>query len=209
MEEKLIIASDLDGVVFDLVNFYKRYCKDFFNKDEVNSSGYSPMEIYEVSRIQEILFGLFYGNKYAKSAEIITGMDELLQRYTQIGDEIHCVTSRKFSTMNNALGRYSRKAIFEYMRKIGVAFDSYNFCGELNGAKEKYIACKTKGVDVIFEDLPSNALYIASNNIYVALKDAPYNKDVKHEYIRTCYNNMDFYEFTEEIRYNKNKEKTR
>lgn len=203
----IVIGCDYDGTLTDLHKFYLVYGKKCFKKEVVNSSVYGLRGMFEVSKKEEIIFGLKYFISYCKDLSIRNNASMVLLNEQKEGAKIHAITARKYVTKNNIFGKYIRKLAVKYAKENNINFDSYEFCSEENTLVEKLAACKKLSVDIMIDDLPEVALYLAKNNIKVALIDTPYNKKVKHKNIFRCNNFLEVQKVIEDIKKSKNKEK--
>lgn len=187
MKKNLVIGCDYDGTLTDLYGFYKTYGEKLYKKNVVDNSKYGLMGMFGISKKNEILFGLKYFLKYCKNEDIKKGARELFKSEKLSGTKVHAITARKYATNYGFFGKYMRKFATNYAVKNDIDFDSFEFCSEKYALRDKYIACQKLGVDIMIDDLPEVALYLAKKNILVALMDAPYNKKIKHKNIFRCY----------------------
>lgn len=72
----------------------------------------------------------------------------------------------------------------KWLKKCGFEFGKIIYCSETNTGKEKYEVCIKNKVDVMIDDRPEVALYLAEHHIKVLLFDAPYNQNLEHENVR-------------------------
>lgn len=196
---KLVIGVDADGVLTNMSEFNIRDGKKFFKKEPVNLNGYSPCEIFDVTKEEEFKFGLKYFLKYIKNEPARENASIIINKLKDEGCILHEITARKFTTMNNAFGEYNRKVFKKWLRKNNMEFDSIQFCSESNTPVEKLISCSKLLVDVMIEDKPDVALYLANNGVKVLLFDALYNQGLRHENIIRIYNWNQVYEECKKI----------
>ena len=192
---KLIIGVDADGVLTDMSAWNIREGKKFFKKDPVNPNGYSPRDIFGVSKKEEFVFGFFNLDNYCSKEPPRDGAREVLNNLKNEGHELHEITARKFATYNNALGSHYRKLFKNWLNKhIPGVFKSIQYCSETDSPTDKLIACSKLGVNVMIEDKPEVALHLANNDIKVLLVDAPYNQDLEHQNMIRVHNWHEIYE---------------
>lgn len=178
---KLIIGVDADGVLTDMSAWNIREGKKFFKKEPVNLNGYSPCDIFDISKKEEFFFGLFNLDNYCSKEPPRYGAVEILNILKNEGHQFHEITARKFTTFNNVLGSHYRKLFETWLNKYfpGI-FKSIEYCSETDSPTDKLIACSKLGVNVMVEDKPEVAIHLANNNIKVLLVDAPYNQGLEH-----------------------------
>jgi 1-acyl-sn-glycerol-3-phosphate acyltransferase len=185
---KLIIGTDADGVLTNLHEFNYVNGKKFFKREAVKYDAYSSKEMFGVSELDDIKFGIGYLGKYCKEASPRPELVNIMNLLYNEGHEVHCITARKFTTFRNMIGKYYRKLFENWCQIFSRKFDSIQYCSEKDSPNDKYIACHKLDVDVMIEDKPDVALYLAEHGIKVILMDAPYNKDCKHENITRVFN---------------------
>lgn len=205
----LVIGCDYDGVLSDMIGYYSKVGKKFFKKDIVNKDAYSLRLLFDVSKKDEMRFGFKYFFDYSKNADLMNGVDKVLISNKKKGDTLHAITARKFVTSDDYVGNKSKALVRDYAMSHGIEFDSFEFCSEEFSPRDKYLACSKLHVDVMYEDMSENAMYLAQRGICVALIDAPYNKGIKHKNIRRCKNFDEVSKYTEEIRSQKNSSNTK
>ncbi len=190
----LIIGVDADGVLTDMNAFYIESGTKFFKRKPTHPEAYSIKEMFDCSSFMELLFGLFYFQKYCKKYVARENATMVIQKLNQEGHLLHEITARKFVTDRHILGSYSRNMFETWTNKQEMNFESYQYCSEEFSPRDKWIACHKLSVDVMIEDKPEVALNLADHGIQVLLFDAPYNKDVKHENITRVSNWQEVYE---------------
>lgn len=202
----VVIGVDADGVMTDMMAFNLRDGQKFFKKPPVNPNGYSPTEIFGVTKDDEFKFGLKYFLKYIKKEPARTNCSKILNKLEGEGDELHSITARKFVTIDNLFGEYNRKTFKKWLSKNNIRFKSIQFCSEHNTPIEKMIACSKLSVDVMIEDKPEVAMYLAENGVKVLLFDNPYNQGLEHENMIRVKNWDEIYDQINIIRELKSKE---
>lgn len=186
--KKLIIGCDADGVLTDMLKFNIENGRKFFKREPINPSGYDLKEIFGCSKFEEILFGLIYFPKYCKKYKERENCKLIIEKYSRNGHKWYEITARKFATDNNILGKYSRNAFENWTKERNMNFQDYIYCSEKNSPLDKLIACNKLSVDVMIEDKPDVALFLAENGIKVLLFSTPYNENINHENITRVNN---------------------
>ncbi len=179
----MVIGIDADGVLTDMSGFNYKYGEIFWGHKPVNPAAYTTGEIFGVSHRQEILFGLKYFNEYCCKLQPREQACEINQRLNIDGHILYVITARKYSTMKNPLGRLSRSLFKGWINKNNLHFEDILFCSEINTPEEKLDFCKQISAQIMIDDNPDVALFLAERGVTVLLFDAPYNKDVKHKNI--------------------------
>ena len=197
---QLIIGVDADGVLNNMSKFHIKYGTKFFKREPVQPEAYSVREMFACSPFMEVLYGLFYFKKYCKEYEPREEASSVIQELNQEGHELHEITARKFVTLRNFLGKYSRNMFKTWTEKYNMDFKSYQYCSEKWSPRDKWIACHKLSVDVMIDDKPDVALYLANHGIKVLLFDAPYNQDVKHENITRVFNWVEVHDQIQDLR---------
>ena len=187
------IAIDTDGVLTDMSGYFMEIGKKLLNREPTNLFAYNIEEMYSVSKSEKIRYGLYLFVNYCKNCPPRSGTARVLKQLHKDGHELHEVTARKFVTMKNPVGSYSRKMLMDWYKKHELEFDSIVFCSEKNTSIEKSKACKDLGIGVMVEDRPEIASCLSQNGINVLLFDAPYNQELHGEKIIRCYTWDDVY----------------
>lgn len=183
----MVIATDADGVLTDMSGFNYIYGEKFFGHKPVDLSGYTTAEIFGENKIREFLFGLRYFYDYCCRLEPRENASEVCRKLCSQGHSLYVITARKFSAMNNPPGSLSRNLFRKWTEKNGLIFGDIFFCSEKNTPLWKLEYCRQISADIMIDDKPDIALYLAENGVKVLLFDAPYNKTVEHENItRVC-----------------------
>lgn len=187
----LIIGCDIDGTVVNMSDFNIREGKKFFKKEPVNPNAYGPKEMYGVSNVKEIQFGLACFNKYCMSEPPMENSVRVNNISVSSGDEWHAITARKFTTFRNFFGFLYRKMFEKWSNSNGFKFKTIQYCSEKFSPRDKLLACKKLNADVMIDDKPDVALYLAEYGIKVLLVDNPYNQGVNHNNIIRVKNWID------------------
>ncbi|MBS6196029.1 MAG: hypothetical protein KH828_10675 [Clostridiales bacterium] len=177
------IGVDADGVLTDLAKFQYECGEKFFRRKPSCPSGYSISEVFQSTKAGEFLFGLRYFIPYCKTWPPRENAAKIIRKLNADGNTLTEITARKFVMMKNPIGRYSRKMFETWLQKYGFGFEKIIYCAERNTGKEKYMACVENGIEVMIDDRPEVALYLAERQIKVLLFDAPYNQNLEHRNI--------------------------
>ena len=188
------IGIDADGVLTDMSAFYFEYGERFFKRKPSDTAGYSISEIFGCSEKQEFKFGLKYFIKYCKDCPPRANCTQIIQQLNADGHNLYEITPRKFVTMNNPLGWYSRSLFESWLKRYGMNFNEIFYCSESNSPSDKLNGCKRFGINVMIDDRPNVALFLAEAGIKVLLFDAGYNQEVEHENILRITNWIDIYQ---------------
>lgn len=183
---KFIVGCDADGILTDLSTHNLREGKKVFKRNPINVDGYSLEEQFDISNISKPIL-------YAKAFKIYAtycqkeppreNVSETINDLIEEDFEFNSITSRKFATSKGVLGNLARKWFKDWLKKYNINFSSLQFCDEVRSPQDKLLACFKLNVDVMIEDKPDNALFLAQNGIKVIMIDAPYNLKVIHENI--------------------------
>jgi uncharacterized HAD superfamily protein len=195
----MVIGTDADGVLTDMSGFNYKYGEKFFGHKPSDPAGYTTAEIFGESRTREFLFGLRYFYDYCHRLEPRENAAAVCEKLRSQGHSIYVITARKFSTMKNPLGSLSRKMFRKWTEKRGLLFGNIFFCSEKNTPFHKLDYCRQIAADVMIDDKPDIALYLAENGMKVLLFDAPYNKNVQHENITRVYSWDEIYRFVNSV----------
>lgn len=185
--ERFVVGVDADGVLTDMAAFNMLEGRRFYKREPIHLDGYSAREIYEGTKAQEIIFGLKVLDKYCTDSPLRPGARRALCFMNNEGAELHEITARKFVTERNPIGAHYRRLFEDWLKKYQLPFKSIQYCSESFSPRDKYIACSKLDVDVMIEDKPEVALYLAEQGIPVLLFNAPYNKTVNHPNITRVY----------------------
>ncbi len=191
----MVIATDADGVLTDMSEFNYTYGESFFGHKPLNPSGYTTAEIFGESKLREFLFGLRHFYDYCYRLEPRENASEVCRELCTKGHNMYVITARKFSTMKNPLGSLSRNLFRKWSNKNGLKFKKIFFCSEKNTPPQKLEYCRQISADIMIDDKPDIALYLAENGVRVLLFDAPYNKSAKHKNITRVYNWNEIYSY--------------
>lgn len=193
----MVIGTDADGVLTDMSGFNYTYGEKFFGHEPAAPDGYTTAEIFGESKLREVLFGIRYFYEYCYKIEPRQNSSAVCRRLCSQGHSIYAITARKFSTMKNPLGSLSRRMFRKWVEKNGLMLDDIFFCSEKNTTSEKLKYCRAVNADIMIDDKPDIALYLAENGIKVLLFDAPYNKSVEHQNITRVHSWDEIYNYVD------------
>ena len=191
----MIIATDADGVLTDMSGFNYIYGEKFFGHKPVDFSGYTTAEIFGESKVREFLYGMRYFYDYCCRLEPRENASAVCEKLCSRGHNVYVITARKFSPMKNPLGSLSRNLFRKWTEKNGLMFGDIFFCSENNTPPQKLEYCRQISADVMIDDKPDIALYLAENGVKVLLFDAPYNKETEHKNITRVRSWDEIYSF--------------
>ncbi len=200
---KFVVGVDADGVLTDMTKFNIEEGRKFFKREPVKPDAYSPEEMFGINKFQKILFGLKVLDKYCKKTPLRDGAKEVLKALKSEGVQLHEITARMFTTDKGVLGLHYRRLFQDYLKNNGLDFDSIQYCSEDFSPRDKYMACLKLDVDVMIEDKPEVALYLAEQGVKVLLFRAPYNTEVSHENIIPVESWKECYEYIQMLKNNK------
>ena len=172
------IGIDADGVLTDMTAFNIEFGKRFFKRLPEDPTGYSVEDIFGCTSEDEFRFGLRYYTTYCKKWPPRADCPHIIQKLNSDGHELYEITARKFATMKNPLGWYVRKMFKKWLKEHKLEFKDVFFCSESNSPRDKLEGCRLYSVDVMIDDKPEVAYFLAEQGIPVLLFDAPYNQGV-------------------------------
>jgi len=189
----MIIGVDCDGVLTDMSAYIYEYGEKYFKRKPSNLDGYSTSEIFNCSAKDEFRFGLRYFFTYCKKWPPRSGAAETISKLNNDGHKLYEITARKFVTMHNPLGWYSRFLYEQWLKKYCFSFKDIFYCSESNAPDDKLIGCSKYSVNIMIDDKPEVALHLANNGIKVLLYDTRYNQNVVNKNIIRVYDWNDIY----------------
>ena len=181
----MVIALDLDEVLFPLLRHYVQYINDKYslNLKESDFSTYDLWDFYGVSKEQ----GVIDFHEYTKTSEFekikpLEGAVEGISQLKSLSDLI-VVTSR-----HEKLRKITEENLDKYFPGdfSEVILGKYPSLGS-NSIKTKRQICNEKRAWVLVEDSAEHAKE-ASNDIYAILLDKPWNQGVSGENILRANN---------------------
>lgn len=188
------IGIDCDGVLTDISQCICEYGEKWFKRKPGNLKGYSASEIFECSKKEEFRFGLRYFFKYCREWPPRENAVEVITMLQSDGHQLYEITARNFTALRNPLGLYSRYVFKSWLKHNKILINEVYFCSEHNSPEDKLKGCQFYDVDLMIDDKPEVALYLAKCGITVLLFDAPYNQNVKGENIVRVMNWIEIYE---------------
>ena len=114
----LKVGIDADGVLTDMSEFLIREGKEFFKKQPKDSDAYSVDEMFEITKIQKIRFGLTVFDKYCKYESPRPYAPEIIRKLNNEGCEMHSITARMFTDMPGIVGARYRGLLKKYYKTI-------------------------------------------------------------------------------------------
>ena len=183
----MIIGVDCDGVLTDMSAYIFKYGEKWFGRKPVNPNGSNTAEIFGCTEKEEFRFGLRYFFTYCKRWPPRAGAAEAVRMLKGQGHSLYEITARKFAAESTPLGRYSKRIFEGWLKKHGFEFDGIFYCSESRISEDKLEGCRKISADIMIDDRPETALYLAENGIRVFLYDTAYNKDVSHEKITRVF----------------------
>lgn len=189
------IGIDCDGVLTDLASYMYSYGEKYFKYKPVNPEGCTITDIFACTEKDELRFGMKYFFYYCKNWPPRENAVDVISKLKADGYYLYQITARKFITKNNPLGWYSKWIHRAWMKKHKFTFDEVHYCAESTVCEDKLNACKRLGVEIMIEDTPDVAVYLAENHINVLLFDAPYNRNINFYNIKRVYSWKEIYEY--------------
>ena len=193
------IGIDTDGVLTDLYAYNNNLGKNVLKKRMINPSGYNMEEMFGVGVVWKLVYGLKYFFQYCEEWEPREHATEMIQKLNADGHQLYEITARKFVTMRNPLGVYSRRLLEEWYQRHEMAFEKIVYCSESGAPEEKYRACVENHCSIMIEDKPDVAEYLMEKGIKVVLFDAPYNQSVTGEQMVRVKDWIEAYEVIQTI----------
>lgn len=197
------IGIDTDGVLTDMSGFLLDLGKQYLKRNPAEPQAYGVEEMFQTSKWEKMRYGIQFFLDYCKKCPPREGAQKVIAQLNKDGYETCEITARKFVTMKNPLGYYSKKMLLNWYKAHRFNFSKIVFCSEKNTGAEKLKACLDFGATVMVEDRPEVATTLAESGITVLLFDAPYNQDLYGEQIIRCYTWNDVYDqITQRIKAN-------
>lgn len=189
----MVIGVDCDGVLTDLSTYIWHYGEVYFNKKPIDKRAYNVTEIFQCTKRQEYKFWLRYFWPYCKKWLPRDKAVKILGLLNQEGHELYEITARMFVTRRGVLGWYSRHVLRNWGKKSGFSFSDIYFCDEKKTFQDKLAGCHRYGIELMIDDKPDVALYLAEKGIRILLFDTEYNQGITHDNIVRVYSWEDIY----------------
>ena len=177
----MVIAIDLDGVVFGTEEFFRTYSHlyDLYivknglkDKKEMHVHKRYGWEQKDADNFYEKYTALVLEN-----APIKPGAKFVINELKQMGHKVICITLRGYY-------RECEKDITEKrLKESGIIFDKIYY-----NQKDKLEICKKEKVDLIIEDNPDNIRTLAENNIKCLHLKGAGLREFKHENVKEVQN---------------------
>lgn len=203
---KFVVGVDADGVLTDMSKFNIEEGMKYFKKEPVDPSAYHTRDIFGVSKTAETIYGLRGAlQKYCTKIPPRPQCQTVISKLNEEGIELHEITARKFTTFKNVIGFYYRSLFENWLKKNKLNFKSIQYCSETFSPRDKLLGCRKLNVDVMVEDKPDVALYLAEKGTKVLLVDAPYNQGLEHENMIRVFSWNEIYTLIHQMKAEKDK----
>lgn len=189
----MIIGIDCDGVLTDMSPYILEYGEKWFKRKPENPDALNTRDVFNCTKKQEFLFGLRYFFTYCKKIPPRKYSAKVIRKLQKDGNAVYQITARKFASRNNPLGLYSRYLYKKWLEKNHFRFNGIFFCSDSRGAKDKLKGVRSVSADVMIDDRPDIAVYLAEKGVRVLLFDTRYNKNISHKNIIRVYDWKDVY----------------
>lgn len=204
--KKFVIGVDADGVLTDMSKFNIEEGSKYFKKEPVDPTAYHTRDIFGVSKTEETIYGLRGAlQKYCTKIPPRPQCQAVIQKLNDEGCELHEITARKFTTFKNVIGFYYRSLFENWLKRNKLNFQSIQYCSETFSPRDKLLGCRKLNVDVMIEDKPDVALYLAEKGVKVLLVDAPYNQGLEHGNMKRVYTWDEIYANIHQMKEDKDK----
>lgn len=193
------IGVDCDGVLTDLSAYIFDRGERYFGHKVRDTSFYNVEDIFQCTKKEGLRFWLRYFFPYCKCWPPRTGAVEVINRLHAEGHRLYEITARMFVTEKNPFGWYSRRVFLNWIKKYGFPFEDIFFCAEKHSAKDKLAGCRKYAVEVMIDDKPDVAIYLAEHGIRVLLFDTLYNQGLEHDNMIRVYDWKDIEQRLQEL----------
>ncbi len=194
------IGIDCDGVLTDMSAYIFRYGEKWFGRKPTEPNALDITDIFNCTKLQETLFGLRYFLTYCKKWPPRKYASAAIKKLKTDGHRVFQITARKFTSRNGPVSRASRFIYKKWLKDHDFEFNGIFYCSESRGPADKMKGVRRFGVDVMIDDRPDVALYLAEKGVKVLLFDARYNKSISHRNITRVYDWIDVYRKISEIK---------
>lgn len=193
------IGIDCDGVLTDMSEYILRYGEKLFGRKASNPDALDITDIFNCTKIQETFFGLRYFLKYCKKWPPRKYASSAVKELKKDGHKVFQITARKFTSGNGPLGAVSRYIYKSWLKDHNFEFDGIFYCSESRGPADKLRGVRRFSADVMIDDRPDVAVYLAEKGVRVFLFDTRYNRKVSHRNITRVCDWKDIYRKISEI----------
>ena len=184
----MVIAVDLDGVVFDTEEYFRTYAHiyDIYKVKNglVKKDGMTFIERHAWTQEESDIFYKSYTPLILNNAPIKPGVKYVLNELKNMGHKLICITLRGFFNENEIEITERR------LKEENIVFDKIIY-KESNKAK----ACKEENVGVIIEDNNNNIKYLTDNKIKCLHFRAIGLKKVRNKYVTEVHNWAEILEY--------------
>ncbi len=185
MEIKITsIASDADGVIFNLANYQYKKGIPYFKKRGVelhDGYAYNIEDMFNCSYKERTEFWAKNIWEYSLFEEANPGVIENQTKWKSEGRKIPIITSRVYVTENTIKG-----AVFRGMLKFNlnivnrVPHDEIHLCGEENSAQDKVNVMKKIGASALIDDKVNNCIAVSKSGRIAFNIDNPWNLNLNY-----------------------------
>ena len=207
------IGIDIDGVLNYIANFQLKYGIPWFRQrgiEVVNPNGFDIKDIFNCSdELRREFWKSTTENgiplkdalifEMARNTKMRPGVQELLDRLHEDGDQVYIITERYGTDKSGPMGAYNRHLVYEWFKSNGIDLPKDRFIFVPKG-KTKADIYKELEIDVCLEDNPKNIAAIEDNDeLYAVVFNAPYNQDIENEKIRRVDVPIEAYKYIREF----------
>lgn len=193
------IGIDCDGTLTDMTAYICEYGRRWFKREPVNMDGKNTAEIFGCTEKEEFRFGLKYFFVYCKKWPPRESAADVTAKLNNSGHELYEITARKFAVDHSPLGWYSRHMHKKWLENNRFDFKETVYCSEHNACEDKLRECRKYGVDIMIDDSPDIAEYLAENGVKVLLFDTNYNWNVSGKNIIRVHDWNEAYKIIESV----------
>ena len=166
------IGIDIDNTLTDTLPVLKdacgRYNKEVVQRDLImNETGFATYNLFDWTEEEEFDFCHKYIASVLSKVPIKSGAIEVLKQLEENGDEIHIITARTDTHLDNAYA-FTK----QFLDKNNIAYNKL-----IVGCTDKLAYCKEVGISLMVDDEPQNIKSI-SKEIPVIVFEGPHNKNV-------------------------------
>ncbi len=188
------IAFDIDGVLTKLLEFELKYGRNFFNREPNNLKGLAISELFDCSKIHEMLFWIKYFSKYAIKEPAIKDAAETIEKLKCEGDHIYIITARYLAYRKDIIGKIMRLIVEKWLYENKIKYDKIIYCKD--SKKEAIIK---NGISIIIDDDVHNIKQL-SKIIDVICMNNSYNDFIIGDNIHHANDYNEIYEKIKKIK---------